>query len=274
MNRLQVICWLNFIKEYRSKFRYDGLFVIESYEESLPESSVSGMKALYYNEYVDYYDALLFNNLVVSSKRHSLERMQYIATVATLLCKCDVELSVSLIEEDSFSTTSPIDTLENIAQDIYYENRFLAEHLDTSHPFYLIRNEKRDEMQKKVWQAQLQILFPLFESERIGFIEKHCHEIKDALAAEYVNYNKNSNGYITQYGERVIDPFDVELGTIHRMNHLKRTSDTSLYLLFLPNEKDRERIELLHDMRNSIAHVEPCKETQVTEFLSQYPYTW
>ena len=58
------------------------------------------------------------------------------------------------------------------------------------------------------------------------------------------------------------------------MKLLRRASDTSLYLFFLPNEDDRVRLALLHDMRNSIAHVEPCSVELVDQFFAQYPYKW
>lgn len=274
MTRQHIQSWLVFCKDYKSKSRYDGLFVIESYGELLTHSAVSCMKTLFYRDFVTYYDALLFNNMLLSSTHQSLEWMQYISTVASLLCKRDVELSESLIERSDFTKVSPIESLQSIAEDSYYENRFEAEHLDTQHPFALIRAGKSDEMQHMVWQAQLQVMFPLVESERITFIEKYYTNIKEALAAEYFDYNKYANFYITQFGERVDDPYDVDIGTIYRMNHLRKASDISLYMLFLPNEDDRQRLELLHDMRNSIAHVEACTIEQTAKFLSDYPYNW
>ncbi len=274
MTRQHVQSWLTFCKDYKSKSRYDGLFVIESYDEHLQYGMDSSMKTLRYSDFVNYYDALLFNNMILSSSHRSLEWMQYISTVASLLCKLDVELSESLINQSDLAIESPIDSLRNIAADTYYLNRYEAEHLAIQHPFALIRTDRCDEMQHIVWQAQLQVLFPLIEAERITFIKQHYVEIEKALDEAYFDFGKCTNLYITQFGERISDPYDVDIGTIYRMNHLRKASDVSLYMLFLPKMEDRDRLALLHEMRNLIAHVETCTIKQVAEFLSSYPYNW
>jgi len=161
-----------------------------------------------------------------------------------------------------------------IAKDPYFTKRAEANHLDNQHPFSLIRCGKSEEMEKQIWKAQLQVLFPLIEMERISFIDKHFAEIKESLVTPFWDYKKSESLYITQFGEPIENPYDVEIGTLYRMNHLRESSDKSLYLLFLPSEQDREHLSLLHDMRNSIAHSEPCSIEQVSLFLSQYPYHW
>lgn len=270
----QVAHWLDFCKKYRAKDSHSGLFVIESYSKRLHGSLPSCICQLSYEESVSYYDALLFNNLLVSSYSTSLQWMQYKATVSSLLCRCDVELSTALIRETDFTRQSPIDVLEELSGTPYYKIRATAEGLDADHPFFLIRSGLCDELKKRIWEAQLQVLFPLIEAERILFLGRYAGEVREALSTPYLDKKGHTEKYITQFGEPISNPQDVEVGTLYRMCHLRRAAQESDYLLFLPKQENRERIELLRAIRNSIAHMAPCPVEQITQFLNTYPYQW
>lgn len=270
----QASAWINFCNEYHAKSRYDGLFIIEANEKVLSNSSHSGVNMLRYRDYTSYYDSLLFNNMICSAEKGHIEQTQYKATVSALICSGDAELSKEFVSRADFTVQSPVHTLQEIFADQFCLQRYDETLLDETHPLSIIRSGDFKTLQYAVWKAQLQVLFPLIESERIRIVEQYEGEIEAALATEYFDFLRHTNQYITQYGERVTRAHDVEIGTLYRMSHLKRASDTSLYLFFLPNEEDRDRLALLHDMRNSIAHVEPCPVEMVTKLLSQYPYEW
>lgn len=276
MTPVQVKNWLDYCRDYHAKTPDDGLFVIECHEAAGQRKIASGMKTLSYKDYASYHDALLFNNLLAAPMRRSLEWKQYLAAVAAKLCDCDVELSASLLEVYSGECNDdPIDVLRDISQSPNYAKRFHADFLNERHPFVFIRNDRREEMEQSVWNAQLQILFPLLEYERIQFIQCFYDGIKKGLGEEYQDpVHPDRHHYITQLGDRVEEPYDAEIGTLYRMNHLRMCRDTSLYLLYLPEERDREHLALLRDMRNTIAHVNICSPEVVAEFLNQYPYPW
>lgn len=266
--------WIQFCREYRAKKRYDGLFVIETTESVFNYGVRAGSNMLNYNEFTTYYDTLLFNNIVCSKQTGSMEWLQYKATALALICNYDAELSGYMLNMCDFKAQSPIDALRNMIDDSLYTQRYDVSRLSKEHPISVICSNEINPLNHALWKAQLQVIFPMIEAERIQIIERYRDEIEEAVKTEYFDFNRYINRYVTQYGERLESAFDAEVGTLYRMNHLRRASDTSLYLFFLPNEDDRVHLALLHDMRNSIAHVEPCSVELVDQFFAQYPYKW
>ena len=124
--------------------------------------------------------------------------------------------------------------------------------LSGDHPVLMIQSNETKSLEHSLWKAQLQIIFPMIESERIQMIERYRDIIEEAVKTECFDFNRCINRYMTQYGERLENAFDAEVGTLCRMSHLQCASDTSQYLFFLPDEEDRVRLALLHDMRNSV----------------------
>lgn len=265
--------WLDFCRNYRPKHCGDGLFVIESYREDL---RASGVRTMRYAGHVSRYDALLFNSMMVSLGRNasdSLERKQYIAAAASLLCGKDVELSGMLLEEADLAGEDPIEALCRVARTPYFSRRMEADTLDGSHPFVFIRSGREREMEHVLWKAQLQALFPLLEMERIALVERYEREIREGLFMRYWDFERQAAYRIKQYNEYLDDPQDAELGTLYRMNHLRQEANQSLFLLFLES-RDRERLELIYQMRNRLAHSKVCPAEKTARFLEAYPYTW
>lgn len=269
----QVRSWLSFCRDYHSKKPADGLFVIEAY--GLPDDlQPAGVRRLAFQDFVSYYDALLFNNMQMSVRRVGLEWKQYISTLASLLCGWDAELSTSLIQEADLTRESAVDALCRIAQRPCYQNRFHAEELEESHPFFLIRNGRMDEMTHKVWQAQLQTVFPLLEAERIGLVECYSTEVSEGLTMRYWDFDRGVSRRLKQFGEAITQAEDAELGTLYRMSRLRKEIDKSQHLLFLPVERDRDRLTLIYRLRNAIAHSEACSVEDIAAFLDGYPHQW
>lgn len=269
--------WLSFCKDHRPRAASDGLFVIECHEDSSQRRAAAGMKLLFYKDFVSYYDALLFNNMLAAPlQRFSLEWKQYLSTTAALLCGCDVELAGALLEDIRLNPDppAPLPALLQIAEEQRGGKRYCADFLDPEHPFLLVRDGNFDKLFELLWKGQLQTIFPLLEYERIGLIRCYEDDIRAGLQEPYLDPKKQEPRYITQLDERVLDPKDAEIGTLYRMNHLRMFQDPSLYLLFLPESGDRERLDLLHRVRNAIAHLVPCPPEEIAAFLDGYPYHW
>lgn len=265
--------WLDFCRSYRPRSCGDGLFVIESYGR---DQRASGVRTMRYAGQVSRYDALLFNSMMVSLGRNasdSLERKQYIAAAASLLCGKDVELSGMLLEEADLAGEDPIRALCRVARTPYFARRMEDEALDGNHPFVFIRSGREREMEQVLWKAQLQSLFPLLELERIALAERYEGEIRRGLAMRYWDFDRQAAYRIKQYNEYLDDPQDAEVGTLYRMNHLRQEADQSLYLLFLES-RDRERLDLIYHMRNKLAHSKACSAEETARFLGAYPYEW
>ena len=62
---------------------------------------------------------------------------------------------------------------------------------------------------------------------------------------------------------------DVELGSLCFMMRNKQENGFYKYMLYIPDEFDRDRISFLHDCRNSIAHVSICEPEQVRRLLDK-----
>lgn len=285
MTPLHAQNWLAYCRGHRPRSCSDGLFVIECHEDFSQRRTAAGMRLFFYKDYVKFYDALLFNTMMASTLPLSPAWKQYLSTCAARLCGCDAELSQDLLDVISRQACpDPLPALMQIAEEARrgerYGNRYDADFLDSRHPFVLIREEKTDELQKLLWKAQLEILFPLLEYERLDLIDGYADEIRRGLQEAYADPDPRKPGphYITQYmeggRERITDPYDAEIGTLWRMNHLRMFRDGSLYLFYVPEGADRERLDLLHSIRNTLAHVKPCQPEQTAAFLNGCPYSW
>ena len=272
LDKKQTRNWIDFCQRYSAHSQYDGVFVIESYEEIQP-SPAENIKTVNYLDFVSHYDALLFNNMTVAGMKQKEEWKSYIASVATLICNLDVELANAFITSTDFATTNIIEAITAIARFDQFQNRYNAPHLDKAHPFVLIRDNRLSEIEKRIWKAQLQVLYPLLEIERVAFVEHYETEIKEGLSLEYSD-KYGVKHKIDQYGTDLKDPYEAELGTLYRMHRLYTAGDFGRFLLSIPLESDRERLTLIHEIRNLLAHMTACSVDQVNRFLSVYPFSW
>ena len=154
-----------------------------------------------------------------------------------------------------------------------FQRRYEAKNLRDSHPFTLLRQKQYSVLQKKVWEAQLRTIYPLVEMERVAFIRANENEVLHAICSEFVDYYGNKR-HVRQFGEILKNPYDAEIGTLYGMNHMRRAEDPYRYVLYIPDEENRKRLTLLHEIRNAIAHMTTCTVEQVAAFLNQYPYKW
>lgn len=266
--------WYSFCRQYHSTSRLNGLFVIENYKGFSMKMPPSYICSQHYAEYVGYFDALLFNSIAASRTRKSAEWKQYISSYATSLCGSDVELSAHLIESCEYNEDVPVSALSSAAEEYGLDKRAAAESLSSEHPFVLLRENRIEELRRAVWKAQMQTIYPLIELERLSFISCNNAQVSRAVNTEYLDFRNGRNAYIHQYGERLQRPEDAEIGTLYRLSKLRTAADSTQYMLFLPKDDDRRRLELLYEMRNSIAHMNLCAWDRVTEFLDAYPYEW
>lgn len=272
--------WLAFCREYKPRAAEDGLFVLECVEEDMDKAhrDSHALPVFVYLEYASYHDLLLFSNQICSPIRASLERKQYLAAAATELCGRDAELADMLLQYLSETDTGedPLNALEELSQAEWGTDRFNNVRPGPEHPFALIWNENKAELERRLWRAQLQALFPLIEYEHVEFVNHFYYSILMGLKDGYADHLHGWSGpqYITKLDERIMDPYDVELGLLYLMSKLRSWRADSMYLLYLAEEGDRERLSLLRDMRNQLAHIEVCPSEKVCEFLDSYPYEW
>lgn len=249
--------WIKFCKGFTPKTAVEGLFVLEIHGAiSQPESRF--IEYIDFSDYVSNYDVQLFNSFVLDNEEaYSDVWKRYISTVAAMVCGVDAEVSEMLLRDLDFRRESIITGIAHISDNPEYSRRGTG--ADSDHVLWLYRNNKTSELRHRIWAAQVQVLFPIIELERIEIIEKYAPVISSTL----------SENNITQYGEKIVDPMDVELGTLCYMMSYKKRDDFYMYMLYIPDANDRERIKFLHECRNKLAHVSSCEPEEVRRLLDK-----
>ena len=247
--------WIKFCRGFDHRQVQDGLFVLEVQGE-IHQADVRPLELIDFGDYVSNYDVQLFNSFVLDDQdRYSDVWKKYIASVAALICDTDAEVSAELLETMDFQRQSAIDGIKTIADSPEYARRGTDE--SSNHVLWYCRDDQTAELEHRLWSAQVQVLFPIIEMERVSLIEKWHDIIQDAL----------DNNYITQYNEQLMDAIDVELGSLCYM--MKHRTDTGLYMLYIPDEEERDWISFLHDCRNQLAHASCCTTNQVVRLLDR-----
>lgn len=164
-------------------------------------------------------------------------------------------MSEMLLKVVDFKTETAIDGLRRIDETGDFDRR--GDDTYAGHPLWLLRSGNMTELSRRIWEAQIQVLFPIIELERQQLVEKWYAAIDEALA----------DNAVVQYGSTLTDPAEVELGTLCYMLSCKVSGDHRM--LYLPDEEDRERIHFLHECRNKLAHMSCCAPSEVTTLLDK-----
>lgn len=250
--------WIKFCKGFTPKTAAEGLFVLEIHGNIVvPKSRF--IEYIDFSECVSSYDVQLFNSFVLDEDDEitygSDLWKRYISTTVAMVCNVDAEVSELLLRDVDFRNESAIDGIVRIAETPDFSRRGAED--GSEHVLWLCRNKKTAELNHRIWASQVQVLFPVIEMERIEIIEKYWDAISQALA----------DNCIIQYGEQIIDPMEVELGSLCFM--MSHRQNACIYMLYIPDETDRERIRFLHECRNLLAHVSICNPEQVRKLLDK-----
>ncbi|MCI8790852.1 MAG: hypothetical protein HFH92_17510 [Lachnospiraceae bacterium] len=246
--------WIQFCRGFSPKSVLDGLFVLEV-QEKIRQSDIRPLEVINFRDYVSSYDVQLFNSFLLDGQdNYSDMWKKYISTVVAVVCDTDAEISAHILSSVDLKVRSVIDGLQDIVALPEYSRR--GAEANSNHVLWYSRHNDCIELERRIWSAQVQVLFPIIELERVRLIRKWHNIIQEAL----------DNNDISQFNELIRDPMDVELGTLCYM--MKHRTDRGLYILYIPDEKERERISFLHDCRNQLAHATCCTTDQIVQLLS------
>ena len=186
MNAAQEKRWLQFCRDYVPAKDSDGRFVLEA-RWTDRESERRNLAVIRYGDTIKRYDLTLFNSIYLNREKgtYSAIWQQYAAVMCALLCATDAETSQAFMETCDFSTEEPIIGMQKIAEDIAYLRRGES---NDQHILSLIRRENMSVIDTQVWKAQLQVLFPLLEIERVSFVSHYHQQIQEALKERYYDY--------------------------------------------------------------------------------------
>ena len=201
-----------------------------------------------YLDTVTNYDVQLFNSFVLDTDLSLTPNWKkYIATAVAILCDTDAEIAELMLQPEDLKTVSFIKLIEELADDPCYAKR--GANSSSGHLFSFFRSGELQEIEARLWKAQVQVLFPLIEIERVSIIEKYRGILQDTL----------DNNYVEQYKKQLTSPVEIEFGTLCYM--------IASGMLYISDKSDRDRIHFLHDIRNDLAHAHFCDSAKVKELL-------
>ena len=250
----QVAKWVKFCQGYKGTTVEDGLFVLEVHEQ-LTGTEARNLQTVVFDDCVREYDLQLFNSFVLDEENTYNDRWKkYISTVAACLCRTDAEVSELYLRLTDFRTEDPLAGVERVAELPEFDRR--GEDEKSTHVLTLWRKGNKSELTRRIWEAQLQVLFPIIEMIRVKIIK----ELEENLLRCLHDHP------VYQFGEQITDPYDLEFGTLDYL--MSKQDENWLRYLYVPDEEMRYRIRFLKECRNCLAHTDCCMVEQVRELLS------
>jgi hypothetical protein len=231
----QTIRWIEFLRKYKQRSLSDGLFLIECNSIN-HECKSNRIKVIDYSKEIDFYDILSFSMMLVSSLKLDKTIKQYFAWSAALIFQNNIEHLANFIKE-----VTDEKNLKN-KLDLFLSKKGIS--LDLT------------QLENNLWQAQMQIFFPIIEKHRTELIKKYYNHIFTILQTEK----------ITWYDDTIENPYDVELGLL--VNLTDKTFGAHKNPLYL-NDSDYKMLHLLHESRNNIAHLGIIEDKAIEELLKQ-----
>lgn len=234
----QVTKWYDFIDFYNKslgKKKHGCLFVIESREEQQLQER-RGIRIVEYENVIEFYDNYLFNMLASSQIKGDVLYKQYLAETVSIIIPDDVELSSKCIENGRRFLTSPLALINEIVEQEY-----------RSDGSEFVFNTTEKQLEERLWEAQIKVVFPLLEKHRNRLVVKYKPYIEPLLPIK------------AAYGEDLKEASDVELGT---MAYLISSGQISV------DREDDKKITILKNARNVLAHIGVLTQEEVDEILS------
>ena len=240
--------WIQFCEKFNPNITDKAMFILEVHAP--PKLDPALMHVVPLMHYLTNYDVQVFSSFILYNKKNlSIEWKRYISSVIASLCHTDAEIAEQLLQADNLKDVSFLDKVRKLADDAQYSKRGRDE--NSSHIFSSCRNENSDELEHRLWTAQIQVLFPVIELERMHFVQEFDKQLKHALRTHRLE----------QYNKPVTEPATVELGAFcYMMNSGWITLENRI----------AARIEFLHACRNQLAHAHCCDVAHVKKLLDNH----
>lgn len=223
--------WIDTAIEYaRFSSERNGLLILTYNGHPYLNSSRKGVKLLQWETYVTNYDMQLFASYCIADKPGlSLEMRNYITQLASRLAGTDAVLCSRLAVEEI--AVDAMGLMQRLAHDNVFAGRVFA------NPQFI---------QSKIWESQIQIVFPIIERWRRRFIEQYNNEFLSVLPQQ--------------------DDFDKELNTPQDME-LRHMWYYYFKLNGFRHSDDERAFWLLYQARNHLAHLEPLYDEDVSNLI-------
>ena len=234
--------WKDFCEAFNSSSLETGLFVIEI-NESIKCVDSDHISVINYSSFVNPYDVQLFSQyLLFDNNNYDGRWKEYMSILISKLCENDGEIAEFIISNYNLKKSSLIEIITKVADQPEFGRRGAAP--DSNNLLRFARQNDTGEINKRIWAAQLQYLFPIVENIRISIITKVSNQISPYLHE------------VNQYGESITDVYDLEVGSLDFLVQ-RHLNDSVL----------KEKTKLLHDCRNKLAHRSICDISEIDTLM-------
>lgn len=233
--------WISFLTKFNGEGIHDGLFVLEHsahHVNHLPPN----VKQVLFCELVHSYDYYTFccQLTLRFSDVTSFIYHKYSSTLLYNLCEMNTKTMIGILENciHTLINKEPKDFLP------FFHNQIIDEPLIIS----------------RIWKTQIQELFPILENGRIEFIERYKSELMNAWnnpSCSSIRENRN--------GEQREGIYDLEIADLRYLIKSRK--------IHVPSKNDRNKIELIYNSRNKLAHHSLCSPEEVSIILDvSFPF--
>lgn len=247
--------WISFCENLRPADVAGGLFVFETRGQGHLRFKANRVHVTDFSRFITPYDVMVFAGMLAGDAQkhnpYSGPWREYAAALAAKLCGTDAELAAAVIESTDFRKLRLPDDVRTLLKECG------AQRPDGWNDGGAERAALPDESEivRRIWEAQVQVLFPRIEIARANIVEKYRAELQRIL-------DENT---ITYFDGRITDAEGLETGPLTHILSM-RDSGTMRYLLEIP-EKEREQISFLRECRNALAHQKLCSSEQTDRLL-------
>lgn len=248
LSETNVDTWLEFCNGFEIDQRERGMIVVEMpFDKDL--SSYKNLRAIRYESLIRDYSVQLFIEYVLDDKGYDKRWRRYLSMLISTLCKKDVEIACMLAHDYNLK----VDRIDEALKKISKDERFARRGCSEEHILNLVRNKKEVEIDRLIWTAQMQVLFPMMEIERVKWVERYFAEIESVIERRGITV-VGGNTFVE-------DPYEVELKHLHDMYRLGELDKKQ-------DKKREERLRLMYDCRNDLAHLDTCTHEKVCALLN------
>ncbi len=203
------------------------------------------LKFVHWDGVIDLLDMTVFAHSIFKYKAWGPVKKELAISICTELAQWDVELCEILSNRSFEELLSPYSILEEVGkfrgwnlcdsstQDELWQAGIIHSFNGSNHyhSSYCVLNGNIKVIEKRLWKAQMKVLFPYLEIQRQKFLEEYGHKLLLP--------------HVTSNGEVIENLYDLELGHIDYQLHTNYD---------ISNQKIRKVIRRLKEIRNSLAH--------------------
>lgn len=224
--------WVEFVAQYNhyaESLEQRAVFFLEY--DGVP-CELSGVEKIVYS--VEKYDCRVFC-LETATALNNTDLRDYQAELALYIGEGDPELCAALLSAGKELLLDPVKTAQHIT----------STEMNSEAKWYAHKTDQQ--ISSAAWNAAIVLLFPVLEHYRMSFVGKY-----EATLSRHLPIS-NSNG------DRVSDPYDLEIGAIHYIIGTAEKEFTAV---------EAENIRLCRKARNLLAHNKPLSYTDVLKIVS------